>query len=79
MAALAAGPGGLTAHWSLQPDLLVVGKSIASGIPLGAYGMRADIAAVLEPPPGASWGEQVAIGRHVVRQRGRDDRGSRDA
>ena len=59
---LAAGPGGLTAHWSLQPDLLVVGKSIASGIPLGAYGMRADIAAVLEPPPGASWGEQVATG-----------------
>jgi glutamate-1-semialdehyde 2,1-aminomutase len=59
---LAAGPGGLTARWSLQPDLLVVGKSIASGIPLGAYGMRADIAAVLEPPPSASWGEQVATG-----------------
>jgi glutamate-1-semialdehyde 2,1-aminomutase len=33
---LVAGPGGLTAHWGLQPDMVVLGKSISGGIPLGA-------------------------------------------
>jgi glutamate-1-semialdehyde 2,1-aminomutase len=59
---LAAGPGGLTARWGLQPDLLVLGKSIASGIPLGAYGMTAGVAAVLEQDPSDSWGDVVATG-----------------
>ncbi len=39
------GPGGLTARWGLTPDLVTVGKSIASGIPLGACGMTEDVAA----------------------------------
>lgn len=59
---LVAGPGGLTARWGLEPDLLVMGKSIASGIPLGAYGMTADVAAVLEHRPSASYAEEVATG-----------------
>jgi glutamate-1-semialdehyde 2,1-aminomutase len=59
---LVAGPGGLTARWGLQPDLLVLGKSIASGIPLGAYGMTAGVAAVLEQDPSDSWGDVVATG-----------------
>jgi glutamate-1-semialdehyde 2,1-aminomutase len=50
---LVAGPGGLTARWDLEPDLLVLGKSISSGIPLGAYGMTATVADVLERPPGS--------------------------
>jgi glutamate-1-semialdehyde 2,1-aminomutase len=29
---------------------VVVGKSIAAGVPIGAYGMSAEIAALLEPP-----------------------------
>jgi glutamate-1-semialdehyde 2,1-aminomutase len=33
-----AGPGGATGAWGLQPDLLVIGKSIGGGIPSGAYG-----------------------------------------
>jgi glutamate-1-semialdehyde 2,1-aminomutase len=57
---LAAGPGGLTRHWDLEPDMLVIGKSISGGIPLGAYGMTADVAATLDDP--ASWGEGVATG-----------------
>jgi glutamate-1-semialdehyde 2,1-aminomutase len=59
---LVAGPGGLTARWSLRPDMLVMGKSIASGIPLGAYGMTAAVARVLEHGPSASYGEGVATG-----------------
>jgi glutamate-1-semialdehyde 2,1-aminomutase len=42
--------GGLTTEWGLQPDFLTVGKSIAGGVPLGAYGMTDDVAEVLHPP-----------------------------
>ncbi len=42
--------GGLTTEWGLQPDFVTVGKSIAGGVPLGAYGMTDDVAAVLHPP-----------------------------
>lgn len=38
------GPGGLSGRLGLDPDLVTIGKSIAGGIPLGAYGMRADLA-----------------------------------
>ena len=38
------GPGGATAAWSLQPDLLVIGKAIAGGLPGAAYGMRRETA-----------------------------------
>ncbi len=41
---LCAGPGGATAAWGLDPDLLVVGKPIAGGIPLAAYGMTTEVA-----------------------------------
>jgi glutamate-1-semialdehyde 2,1-aminomutase len=58
---LAAGPGGLTVRWGLDPDMLVVGKSVSGGIPLGAYGMTAAVATVLEGPT-PSWGETVATG-----------------
>ena len=59
---LVAGPGGLTARWGLEPDLLVLGKSISSGIPLGAYGMTATVADVLERPRSASFADVVATG-----------------
>jgi glutamate-1-semialdehyde 2,1-aminomutase len=41
------GPGGLTAQWGLAPDLVTVGKSIAGGLPFGAWGMTDAIADVL--------------------------------
>jgi glutamate-1-semialdehyde 2,1-aminomutase len=47
---LCAGPGGATAAWGLDPDLLVVGKPIAGGIPLAAYGMTAELADRLREP-----------------------------
>jgi glutamate-1-semialdehyde 2,1-aminomutase len=59
---LVAGPGGLTRLWALQPDLLVVGKSIANGIPVGAYGMSAEVAAALAIPEWAEEADIVATG-----------------
>ena len=41
---LSAGPGGCTAAWGLAPDIVTLGKAIAGGIPIGAFGMRADVA-----------------------------------
>jgi glutamate-1-semialdehyde 2,1-aminomutase len=59
---LAAGPGGLTERWGLEPDVLVLGKSIANGIPLGAFGMSEEIAGLLVPDPSESFGDGVATG-----------------
>jgi|SRR5271165_538861 len=39
-----AGPGGCTAAWGLEPDMVTIGKSIAGGVPAGAYGLTADLA-----------------------------------
>jgi glutamate-1-semialdehyde 2,1-aminomutase len=47
---LCAGPGGATAAWGLEPDLLVVGKPIGGGVPLAAYGMSAAVADALRGP-----------------------------
>jgi glutamate-1-semialdehyde 2,1-aminomutase len=40
---LCAGPGGCTRAWELEPDMLVVGKSIAGGLPAAAYGVSAEV------------------------------------
>jgi glutamate-1-semialdehyde 2,1-aminomutase len=45
---LCAGPGGYTAAYGLEPDLLTVGKSIGAGIPVAAYGFSAEVAERLE-------------------------------
>jgi glutamate-1-semialdehyde 2,1-aminomutase len=42
--------GGLCGAWGLEPDFLSVGKSIAAGVPLAAYGMRDEVASVIAPP-----------------------------
>jgi glutamate-1-semialdehyde 2,1-aminomutase len=44
------GPGGLTAAWSLEPDLVTLGKFIGGGVPIGAYGMSAELSDVFESP-----------------------------
>jgi glutamate-1-semialdehyde 2,1-aminomutase len=46
------GPGGLTAQWGLRPDVVTIGKSIAGGLPFGAWGMADEIAAILEQHKG---------------------------
>ena len=45
---ICAGPGGCTKAWSLDPDFVVIGKTIGGGIPVAAYGMSAAVAAALE-------------------------------
>jgi glutamate-1-semialdehyde 2,1-aminomutase len=40
---LSAGPGGCTAAWGLRPDLVTIGKAIAGGVPIGAYGVSAEV------------------------------------
>jgi glutamate-1-semialdehyde 2,1-aminomutase len=57
------GPGGLTRLWGLESDFVTIGKSIAAGIPLGAYGMTAEAAEVLQRPGGRDDDKpQVAVG-----------------
>jgi len=58
------GRGGLTRAWGLEPDLVTSGKSIAGGVPFGAWGMTDEVAAYLEQVKGPD-GERsglVAIG-----------------
>jgi len=45
---LCAGPGGYTAAYGLEPDVLTVGKAIAAGIPAAAYGFSELVAERLE-------------------------------
>jgi glutamate-1-semialdehyde 2,1-aminomutase len=39
-----AGPGGATAAWALSPDVVTIGKAIGGGVPVGAYGLSAELA-----------------------------------
>ena len=58
---LVCGPGGLTRQWGLHPDVVVLGKSISGGLPLGAYGMTERVAESLEDPSGG-WADTIATG-----------------
>ncbi len=58
------GPGGLTALWGLKPDFVTAGKSIAGGVPFGAWGMTealADLLTQIKGPDGER-SDLVAIG-----------------
>ena len=44
------GPGGATAAWGLEPDLFTIGKPIAGGVPIAAYGMTSELAERLHEP-----------------------------
>lgn len=41
---ISAGVGGCTKAWNLSPDIVTLGKAIAGGIPIGAYGLSAELA-----------------------------------
>src|SRR6267154_705141 len=41
---ICAGPGGCTAAWKLDPDMLVFGKAIGSGIPGATFGVSEEVA-----------------------------------
>jgi glutamate-1-semialdehyde 2,1-aminomutase len=48
------GPGGATALYGLAPDIVTVGKAVAGGLPMGAYGVTAEL------------GEQLDAARNVA-------------
>jgi glutamate-1-semialdehyde 2,1-aminomutase len=45
---ISAGPGGCTAAWGLTPDVVTIGKAIGGGIPIGAYGLSAELGGRVE-------------------------------
>lgn len=45
---ICASPGGCTQSWGLEPDFLVIGKTIGGGVPVAAYGMSTEVAERLE-------------------------------
>lgn len=48
---ISAGPGGCTQAWKLAPDIVTLGKAIGGGVPIGAYGLSAELAErVLKSP-----------------------------
>jgi glutamate-1-semialdehyde 2,1-aminomutase len=48
------GPGGGTGLWQLDPDTVTIGKAVAGGLPMGAYGVTAEL------------GEQLDADRNVA-------------
>jgi glutamate-1-semialdehyde 2,1-aminomutase len=44
---ICAGPAGATGLWGLEPDIVVIGKTIGGGIPSAAYGFGPEVAAQL--------------------------------
>ena len=48
------GPGGASGLWRLEPDIVTIGKAVAGGLPMGAYGVTAEL------------GEQLDAARNVA-------------
>ncbi len=48
------GSGGATGMWYLDPDIVTIGKAVAGGLPMGAYGVTAEL------------GEQLDAARNVA-------------
>ena len=57
-----AGPGGCTAAWGLDPDMVTIGKSIAGGIPAGAFGLTAELAERILADPAADIEDTGGVG-----------------
>jgi len=57
-----AGPGGMTQRDGLRPDIVVIGKSIAGGVPIGAYGLSAELAARITAHPEADLVDVGGVG-----------------
>ncbi|MEI5681146.1 MULTISPECIES: aspartate aminotransferase family protein [unclassified Mesorhizobium] len=45
---ISTGPGGYTQRYGLEPDLFVLGKPVAGGVPASVWGMSAEVAARYE-------------------------------
>jgi glutamate-1-semialdehyde 2,1-aminomutase len=45
---ICAGPNGAARLWGIEPDMLVIGKTIGGGVPVAAYGMSQKVATQVE-------------------------------
>ncbi len=57
--------GGLKRAWDLECDILVLGKALGGGIPIGAYGLTEDLREFLEGGSQSEfgdWRERIALG-----------------
>ena len=59
---LSAGPGGCTAAWGLRPDAVTLGKSIGGGVPIGAYGVSAELAERIAAQEDADYEDTGGVG-----------------
>ena len=59
---LCEGPGGYTRAHHLKPDMITLGKPVASGIPAAAFGMAEGIAEPTLPKARADTGDESGIG-----------------
>jgi glutamate-1-semialdehyde 2,1-aminomutase len=59
---LSAGPGGCTAAWGLEPDAVTLGKSIGGGVPIGAYGVTAELAERIAAEEDADYEDTGGVG-----------------
>src|SRR3954447_10849418 len=59
---VSAGPGGCTAAWALEPDLLTIGKAIGSGVPSGALGLSERVADAVLADPDADYEDTGGVG-----------------
>ncbi len=57
-----AGPGGATEAWGLRPDIVTIGKAIAGGIPIGAFGLSEQLAQGLLARIGDDGADIVDVG-----------------
>jgi len=57
-----AGWGGCTRAWDLEPDIVVIGKSIAGGVPIGAYGVSAGIDRLIHADPEGDYVDTGGVG-----------------
>jgi glutamate-1-semialdehyde 2,1-aminomutase len=57
-----AGPGGCTRAWGLEPDIVTIGKSIAGGIPAGAFGLSTALADAILTDPSADIEDTGGVG-----------------
>ena len=59
---LSAGPGGCTAEWDLRPDAVTLGKSIGGGVPIGTYGVTAELAERIAEQKDADYEDTGGVG-----------------
>jgi glutamate-1-semialdehyde 2,1-aminomutase len=56
------GPGGCTGAWGLEPDVVTLGKWLGGGVPVGAYGVAAELAERIDADADADYVDTGGVG-----------------